>query len=340
MTDKNLIFVISLPRSGSTLLQMLISSHSRISGSSEPWLCFPLLCGLRPDLIPDALYSSGISEVALREFLDCIPDGQETYRTGLRKAALHVYEQYCKTHNGEYFVDKTARYYHIANELEASFPRARFIVLLRHPSAVFLSYIEVMAAGELSRLGLKPVAHDLMEGNRKLMEFANNAKGNKYLLRYEDLVSNPEHTLKEVSAFIGVGYEAGMLNYKEALKDVKGQLTDPKSIRQHEQVAKEYVERWRSHKWDAEARYLLLGYLKHLGCDLVESMGYDYDDALAHAQCRKPFISSFDWGDISKMNHPLPRFKSRWRSEGSVLVKAQMAIRYPHLLMRACRQRR
>lgn len=43
MNGKNLIFIVSQPRSGSTLLQRILSAHSQICTTSEPWLALPLL---------------------------------------------------------------------------------------------------------------------------------------------------------------------------------------------------------------------------------------------------------------------------------------------------------
>lgn len=43
------IFIISLPRSGSTLLQNILSNNSEISTTSEPWILIPLISFYKGD---------------------------------------------------------------------------------------------------------------------------------------------------------------------------------------------------------------------------------------------------------------------------------------------------
>lgn len=56
MTDKNLIFLISLPRSGSTLTQKILGAHSAIYTRSEPWIMLNPLYSLKQEGI-DAIYN-------------------------------------------------------------------------------------------------------------------------------------------------------------------------------------------------------------------------------------------------------------------------------------------
>ena len=49
MDEKKLIFIISQPRSGSTLLQSLLSNNDFVATTSEPWILIPFLSFLKGD---------------------------------------------------------------------------------------------------------------------------------------------------------------------------------------------------------------------------------------------------------------------------------------------------
>ena len=65
---ENLIFLISLPRSGSTMLQRVLVGHSEIESSAEPWLMLPLVYSRRENGIT-AEYGGDWARLATDEFL-------------------------------------------------------------------------------------------------------------------------------------------------------------------------------------------------------------------------------------------------------------------------------
>ena len=111
-----LIFIISLPRSGSTLLQHILASHSKIGSSAEPWILLHQIFAIKPNGII-ASYSGHTGQVALTEFIEQIDDGYSVYNESIRKMALHLYRAYLKGINKDFFLDKTSRNYLILPEL-------------------------------------------------------------------------------------------------------------------------------------------------------------------------------------------------------------------------------
>ncbi|MBK7454917.1 MAG: sulfotransferase [Anaerolineales bacterium] len=86
------IFILSLPRTGSTLLQRLLSSHAAISTTPEPWLLLPFLHPLASDGA-GAEYSYSTLRLAQQEMFKLLPNGQADYFEAVQKAALHIYGQ-------------------------------------------------------------------------------------------------------------------------------------------------------------------------------------------------------------------------------------------------------
>ena len=108
MTRVTPIFVLSLPRSGSTLLQRAIAAHPQIATASEPWLLLPLLLGFREGHVL-ASYRQRYLATAFEDFLAAMADGQEVHRQAIRDFALAHYEAACDP-GTSHFVDKTPRY--------------------------------------------------------------------------------------------------------------------------------------------------------------------------------------------------------------------------------------
>ena len=122
------IFLISLPRSGSTLLQRVLITHPEIDSYSESWLLLPLIQSLKEsDTI--ANYGHRICTVALNAIIGEM-GGVEYYYEVLRQFVMNIYSQICSK-GSKYYLDKTPRYYLIINDIARLFPDAKYIFLFR-----------------------------------------------------------------------------------------------------------------------------------------------------------------------------------------------------------------
>ena len=125
---ENLIFLISQPRAGSTLLQRILSGHLEIGTTSEPWVMLYPVYALRHTGI-SADFNFFIARRGLEDFLNILPEGEDHYIQALRSMALVLYNAARETQGVERFLDKTPRYYYIIPELYRIFPSAKFIFL-------------------------------------------------------------------------------------------------------------------------------------------------------------------------------------------------------------------
>ena len=275
---QHLIFVVSMPRSGSTLLQHIIASHSSVASTAEPWILLPLVYALRENGLK-AEYNANIGYIALDEFLQQLLDGEEQYYAAVRGMALELYDSYLVEHNKERFLDKTSRYYLILPELFRIFPEAKYVFLVRNPLAVLASFLDSMVWGDWKRFGEPGIRNDLLDGYRLIRRGIRYFGDEAVVVRYEDLVSNPEITVKTLCNQIGLGYEPGMLNYGEHGL-LPGKLVDPKSIHRHGGPVTDYLDTWRLRFKSAQELHLARAFLAHLGRPLTESVGYPYDEML------------------------------------------------------------
>lgn len=136
MNQPKIIFLISLPRSGSTLLPHILGSHSSIASSAEPWILLPHLLTLKKNAIK-AIYHAEIGRIALSDFISQVEEEEDAYFKAVRKYAHYMYNSFLKCTKKAFYVDKTSRYYLTRPELYRVYPDAKYIFLIRNPLSVF-----------------------------------------------------------------------------------------------------------------------------------------------------------------------------------------------------------
>lgn len=277
---KSPVFIFSLPRSGSTLLQRVLAGHSDIATSGEPWVMLPFLYATKEKGVL-AEYSHCISQRAVSEFV--IEMGDKKYCEYLNDFVSSLYREHCKL-GEKYFLDKTPRYYLIINEIKKVFPEAKFIFLFRNPLHVIGSIIETFSSGELSYLYRYNV--DIVEGMKSLSLGYESLKDVAYALNYEKLIVNPEFYIKEICSYLDIEYQSAMLNDLAGRK-VVGSLGDPVIENIHKGVDTTGVEKWklncsglyrkkviRKYIDKIDEKYIFYqGYSKKVILDDVDSLG-------------------------------------------------------------------
>ena len=149
----NLIFLISQPRSGSTMFQLMLSGHPDIATTSEPWIALHPFFALKEHGI-DARYNARLAREALKEFLTQTVLNETFYKVQVSHFLNAFYQKAMKHQGKKYFFDKTPRYYLIIVELMETFFDTRFIFLVRHHLAVLNSIMKTWVKDDYKRLGL------------------------------------------------------------------------------------------------------------------------------------------------------------------------------------------
>ena len=268
---QNLIFIISQPKAGSTLLQRILAGHKDIQTSAETWLMLHPTYGLRKTGI-EADYNANWAATGVQEFLDNYADGAQTYVEGIRSFAETIYGRVLEKHGKLLFLDKTPRYTMIVDQLYELFPRARFIFLIRNPLAILKSELHTYVGEDWPVLS--NFAPDLVAAPGRIVA-ARDILGDAALeVRYEDLVAAPEDTVKSLCVFLGIEFNVGMLNYSDTPAPV-GRMNDPVGIHQHTKPSTGSLDKWTQLGADGQLRHFALQYLDALGDTTVNELGYD-----------------------------------------------------------------
>ena len=148
MEDK-VLFVIGPPRSGSTLLARMIGAHSLIYGRPEPHLLTPLAHLGYYAKVDKAPYDAVLAAEAAREFVADLPGGEQDYIDACRAYCDTLYHRMLATKpEKRLFLDKTPAYALVLDFIARIYPTAKYVVLTRHPLAVFSSYAESFFNGD------------------------------------------------------------------------------------------------------------------------------------------------------------------------------------------------
>jgi len=314
MKEEKLIFIISQPRAGSTLLQKVLSNHPKIATTSEPWIIFSIVACLRPDLIKGK-YNEKVATAAILDFLKKTKQEDQLFK-GLKEVLLDIYQQ--AKGQSDFFLDKTPRYYELLPQLFKLFPRSRYIILKRNPYAVLYSMIQTWAKSEIDFLKLSTFSRDFLDAPLLIQDFFNQVKGNSNIkeIKYEQLVVNPHSISRELFEWLGIKFDASFLDISKN-KGTAWKLGDDvyeKSIDYKYQITDKSKVQWKSALSDAKYLSFLGGYGHYIGHEFIRQYGYEpLEKQYKKKNCKlfneliflnkHPELTKHSWGDWLRLTY-------------------------------------
>jgi len=272
----NLIFLISQPRAGSTLLQRILGGHPEIHTTAEPWIMLHPLYALKNNGL-FAEFDSNLAGQGLEDFLMQFPEGSGLYIRALREMASVLYNRMTELSGRTYFLDKTPRYYYIIPELYHVFPKAKFIFLFRNPMAVMSSTLSTWFENRPQNLKNSLNYHDLTKGPHYLVEGIKILGKVGSIVHYEELVKNPNQVIYDLCDRIGIPFNEHMLEYGKH-QVPRGRFGDANTIYRHSKPVSDYVDKWIENLAGPGLIDFANDYLAVLGADLITKMGYSYKE--------------------------------------------------------------
>jgi len=246
MQDR-LVFLIGSPRSGSTLLSRMLGAHSEIFAPEEPHLITPLAHLGYFESVENAPYDPIIVRQAARALVASLPAGETDYLAALRAYTDAIYHglQTAQGGNASLILDKTPAYALNLVFLVKLYPGARYIVLTRHPMAVWSSFVDSFFDGDdLIAHAHNPLLERYLPA---IARFSSSAKVPIHRVQYENLVQQPEESARNISTFLGLDYEPGMVDYG-ASADSKGGSTrglgDPTTVARETRPTTRSLSKW------------------------------------------------------------------------------------------------
>jgi acyl transferase domain-containing protein/NADPH:quinone reductase-like Zn-dependent oxidoreductase/pimeloyl-ACP methyl ester carboxylesterase/aryl carrier-like protein/trans-aconitate methyltransferase len=254
------VFLLSSPRSGSTLLRIMLAGHPQLFCPPELHLLPFATMGQRKRMLGGLWLDEGFQR-GLMELTGQSPDESRNAIGELEDTDAPISSAYALLQNlaqGRLLVDKSPTYsgsMEALNRAEALFENAKYIHLVRHPYAV----IESFARRRMHKLiGMEQAdPYRLAEqiwtaSHRNLTEFFGNIDpARHYLIRYEDLVTRPEESLRGLCDFLEVPFDAAVLSPYEGRRMTDGVhaqslgVGDPGFL-ERKQIDPALADAWRS----------------------------------------------------------------------------------------------
>jgi hypothetical protein len=202
------LFVLSVPRSGSTLLYALLNQHSQISLLYEgdlPTMRLYLLGRLRNGAWRERweFWNQAPSRHGIT--LESMP----AKVSNVWDATRIVYQDFARRKQAMVWGEKTPQWYHCALRIAQKFPDASFIFLWRDMQAVMASIARAAVTERLFRK--EGFANRALLGNEKLRQACDalKARGCQVLeVNYEDLTSNTPGSMQNICEFLKLPFEA------------------------------------------------------------------------------------------------------------------------------------
>lgn len=265
--SSNLIIIASQPRSGSTLLQALLSNNDKIATVSEPWLLLPFISYNRVDL-NRSVYNSKSAIEGISDFKNKLRDN--SFDDDLARFLLNQYQKIL-VGNESYVLDKTPRYYEILDEIVSFFPNAKVIVLKRNPFAVLSS---IISTWDVKMSNLMEFKRDILEAPFILDDFRKKHLGNPNVrsISYEDLVSSPEENIKALFNWIGIQELDVDLDFSDNNKYL-GYMGDPTGVKKMKTPSMESIDKWKRVLKDKKWNSFFQGYADYLGTHFLKEYG-------------------------------------------------------------------
>ena len=283
--SKNLIFLISQPRSGSSLTQQLLLNSETISSSPESWQMLSLIHTYKQTNISDD-YNPKYAAINFIAFLSKTENGLDNFKDDIKKIALSLYNK--NTKDNGFFLDKTPRYYHIIDELYELFPEAKFIFLVRNPLSVFASMLDYNFNGNyLKFLGSKDRIEDLFSAPIKI-ERALKTHQNNILIKYEDVIENPKKELSRIFNYLEIDLPNDLGTYKIKDDFVNANAVDTKSLHKHTKPSDSYLDTWQKSINNTQKKILALGYIEELNKRHFDYFEYDLNKITSNLRAFKP----------------------------------------------------
>ena len=225
------IFIVGLPRAGSTLLEQILASHSRVEGTMEladiPRLAHQLN-GRMPDELNPAYppVLTGLSPEKLRSFGERYIADTQIYRRGK-----------------PFFIDKMPNNFRHVGLIHLILPNAKIIDARREAMACcFSNFKQLFAYGQDFTYSLDDIAR-YYRGYVELMAHWDAVLPGRVLrVQHEELVEHLEQQVRRILAFLGLDFEPACLEFYKTERSVR--TASSEQVRQP--IYKEGVDQWRN----------------------------------------------------------------------------------------------
>ena len=223
------IFIVGLPRAGSTLLEQILASHSQVEGTMElpdiPLIAREIVreAGADGEFLPALAALTAAQLRALGErYLE---------RTGARRKS-----------GAPFFIDKMPNNWLYVGLIQLILPNARIIDARRHPLGCgFSCFKQHFARGQNFSYALEDIGHYYRDYVQLMAHFEAVLPQRVHRVLYEALIADTEAQVRALLEYCGLPFEAACLRFYENERAVR----TPSSEQVRQPIFQDALEHWR-----------------------------------------------------------------------------------------------
>lgn len=208
------VFVLGMPRSGTTLTEQILGSHSQVFGAGELGLVGEQIAKLEGW---ELKLGSGLA------YPECVADLSRERSAKLAAAWLEQLQQLAP--DARHVVDKLPHNFEHIGLIKLLFPNATIIHCQREPRDVAVSNYITDYAAKFGGMGfaydLTWIGEQLVDHQRLMQHWHAVFPGQIVEVAYEDLVDDPETHARRMIAALGLEWEPGVLEFQSLERSVK-----------------------------------------------------------------------------------------------------------------------
>lgn len=245
------VFVVGMPRSGTTLLSSLLDAHPNLVVAPETHYFTRCWTGGRIDdwadverMLARLDQQPGVHDMAFSD------EEWAAIRERLRglEAPTHgdilraLLDTYAARSDASAWGEKTPDHLRTVPEIARQFPDAVFLAIIRDPRDVVLSLQNL----PWSRRTMPEQAWTWRRYTARIARYHKNYEDRFFSLRYEALITEPEGTLRDVCAFLETAFRASMLRLEEQETRPFDADREPWKQKSGQQIDPTNREKWRT----------------------------------------------------------------------------------------------
>ncbi|MEJ8566917.1 sulfotransferase [Elongatibacter sediminis] len=224
------IFIVGLPRAGSTLLEQILASHSQVEGTAElvDIIQTARKLGARSRRNPASNYPEVLADLTAEQCRELGERYLETTRV--------------QRTDTPFFIDKMPNNFQHVGLIHLILPRARVIDARRHPMACcFSGFKQLFARGQTFTYGLEEIGKYYRDYVILMDHWDEVLPGRVWRVQYEDMVADTENRIRELLEYCRLPFEEQCLRFWETERAVR----TPSAEQVRQPIYTAGLEQWR-----------------------------------------------------------------------------------------------
>ena len=229
--DRDPIFILGLPRSGSTLLEQILASHSRVEGTQELSDIQRIVLELqgRDSDVDNPRYPGVLPDLASEEFL--------------RFGRKYMADTRAYRTDKPFFIDKMPNNFRHIGLIHLMLPNARIIDARREPMACCFSNLkQLFANGQEFTYSVEDIARYYRTYLELMRHWDAVLPGKVLRVWHEDVVDDLENNVQRILDFCGLEFEAACMEFYKTERSVR--TASSEQVRQP--IFREGLDQWRN----------------------------------------------------------------------------------------------